>query len=295
MKENVARRPRFRRVLEFPKMRLTDRDKAILLAVSRYRFLTTSHFFSFVAGSRQNIARRLQRLYHAEFLDRPKAQLPLRYAGELSELVYSPTRKTHSHVAAEAGETDSGKECKSVSALFLAHSLSISDALISLERICRLRGTSFIPERDILAALAAKGTRHLGWRVTVREGADTETVGVVPDAAFAVERTDQSGGTRRWYFFLEVDRGTMPLHRKSLRQSSIHRKVLAYSKSRTSSVLKDKYGIPGFQVIFIARSRQRLEHIKEMCASASNGRGSSLFLFSTQDELRNGESPIAHQ
>lgn len=275
-------------------MRLTDRDKAILLAVSRYRFLTTSHILSLVPGSRQNIVRRLQRLYHAGFLDRPKAQLPLHYAGELSEFVYSPTRKTHSHVAAQIGETDSGKECKAVSTLFLAHSLSISDALIRFEADCRLSGTAFIPERDILAALAAKGTRHLGWRVTVREGADSETVGVVPDAAFAVERTDQSGGTRRWNFFLEADRGTMPLHRKSLRQSSIHRKVLAYSKSRASGVLKDKFGVPGFQVIFIARSKERLQHIKEVCEAESKGRESSLFLFVTQDELRNGGYQIDH-
>lgn len=273
-------------------MRLTDRDKAILLAVSRYRFLTTSHILSLVPGSRQNIVRRLQRLYHAGFLDRPRAQLPLRYAGELSEFVYSPTRKTLFHVAAESGETDSWGERKSVSSLFLAHSLSVSDALIRLEADCRLRGTIFIPERDILAAHPARIASRLAWRVTVREGADTESVGVIPDAAFAVERPDHSGMPRRWYFFLEADRGTMPLHRKSLRQSSINRKVLAYFKSRSSCVLKDKYGIPGFQVIFIARSKERLEHIKEACESESKGRGSSLFLFATQDELRHGDNPL---
>lgn len=275
-------------------MRLTDRDKAILLAVSLYRFLTTSHILSLVPGSRQNIVRRLQRLYHAGFLDRPRAQLPLRYAGELSELVYAPTRKTPTHVAVEGGETDSWGERKSVSSLFLAHSLSVSDALIRLEADCRLRGTSFIPERDILVAHPARNASRFAWRVTIREGADTESVGVIPDAAFAVDRMDHSGSPRRWYFFLEADRGTMPLHRKALCQSSIHRKVLAYSKSRTSCVLKDKYGIPGFKVIFIARSKERLEHIKAVCEAQSNGRVSSLFLFATQDELRNGGNPIAH-
>ncbi len=291
MTENVARRPRFRRVLDFPKMRLTDRDKAILLAVSRYRFLATSHILSLVPGSRQNIVRRLQRLYHAGFLDRPNAQLPLRYAGELSELVYSPTRKTLSHVTALPGETNSGR-VKSVSSLFLAHSLSISDALIRIELDCRLRGITFITERDLLAALAVESPKHVAWRVTIRAGADTENVGVIPDAAFAVERTDHSGGPRRWYFFLEADRGTMPLHRKSLRQSSIRRKVLAYSRSRSSRMLKDKYGIPGFQVIFIACSNERLEHIKEVCDAESKGHVSSLFLLATQEELRKGSNPL---
>ena len=275
-------------------MRLTDRDKAILFAVSRYRFLTTSHILSLVPGSHQNIVRRLQSLYHAGFLDRPKAQLPLRYAGELSEFVYSPTSKTNSHVAVESGETDSGKEYKSVSALFLAHSLAISDALICFEADCRLRGAVFISERDILASHPARNASRLARRVTIREGADTESVGVIPDAAFAIEQPDHSSRPRRWYFFIEADRGTMPLHRKSLRQSSIHRKVLAYSKTRSSCVLKDKYGIPGFQVIFIARSKERLKHIKEACEAESKGRASSLFLFATQDELRNGGNPITH-
>ena len=133
-------------------MRLTDRDKAILSAVSRYRFLATSHVLSLVPGSRQNIVRRLQCLYHAGFLDRPRAQLPLRYAGELSEFVYSPTRTTLSHLAAKAEETSSRREYKSVSSLFLAHALSISDALIRLEADCRSRGTAFISERDIIEA-----------------------------------------------------------------------------------------------------------------------------------------------
>lgn len=275
-------------------MRLTDRDKAILLAVSRYRFLATSHILSLVPGSRQNIVRRLQRLYHAGFLDRPRAQLPLRYAGEVSEFVYAPTRTTLSHLAAQAEETNSRRECKFVSSLFLAHAVSISDALIRLETDCRSRGAIFISEREIIAALPAKGVRRLAWRLSIRAEAEMEKVGVIPDAAFAVEQTDQSDGTRRLYFFLEADRGTMPLQRKSLRFSSIRRKALAYSRSRRSRLLKEKYGIPGFQVIFIAHSTERLEHIQEVCNAVTKGPRSPLFLFATQEELRDGNSPIAY-
>jgi len=86
----------------------------------------------------------------------------------------------------------------------------------------------------------------------------------------------------------------MPLQRKSLRLSSIRRKALAYSQSRSSRILKEKYGIPGFQVIFIAHSAERLEHIQEVCNATAKGRASSLFLFATTDGLRDGNSPIAY-
>jgi hypothetical protein len=276
----------------FSEIRLTDRDKAILSAVSRHRFLTSSHILSLVSGSRQNIVRRLQRLYHAGFLERPKAQLPLRYSRELSEFVYSPTRKTLSHLSAQVGETNSRGKSTPASSLFLAHSLSISEALIRIETDCRLRGIAFTAEGDILGAQTATGTKHLAWRVTIRAGDDTENVGVIPDSTFAIERPDHSGNQRRLYFFLETDRGTMPLHRRSLRQSSIYRKVLAYSRTRRSCILKDKYGILGFQVIFVARSKARLEHIKTLCEETGAKRGSSLFLFVTIEELRNDRNQI---
>ena len=130
MQKNVARRPRFKRVSDFQNMHLTDRDRAILVAVSRFRFLTTSQTLSLVSGSRQNIIRRLQRLYHAEFLDRPRAQLPLRFAGELAELVYAPTRKGVAQMAAPGEEAVWKKTYRPVSSLFLKNTPSLSTSIL---------------------------------------------------------------------------------------------------------------------------------------------------------------------
>jgi hypothetical protein len=115
-----------------------------------------------------------------------------------------------------------------------------------------------------------------------------EKIGVIPDAAFAIERQDNSSKFRR-FFFLEADRGTMPLCRKSLRLSSIRRKALAYSQSRRSRVLRDRFGIPGFQTLFVTRSRERLERMKETCKTAS-GRNPSIFLYATQDGLKRDDA-----
>ncbi len=293
MQQNVARRPRFKRVGDLPNIRLTTRDFAILSAIMRHRFLTTSHILSLVPGSRQNIIRRLQRLYHAGFIERPKAQLPLRFAGELSELVHSPTRKTVNHMATVEGTTVSGKEYRPVTSLFLSHALLVSEALISIEAGCRTNGTVLITEEEILRSVRnGKPLGRLAWRVSLKSGNTTEKVGLIPDAVFAIEQESSSGRRRRLIFFLEADRGTMPLYRKSLRLSSIRRKALAYTRSRKTRVLKDRFGMPGFQVIFVSRSRERLERIQQMCHETAGTCESSLFLYSTADELKNSISQV---
>ncbi len=289
MRENVARRPRFKRVTISEPIRLTDRDKAVLSAVRKHRILTTGLILSLVPGSKQNIVRRLQRLYHAGFLDRPRAQLALRYNGELFEFAYAPTRKGAALAASCEAGTSSQKEYKSVSALSIAHTLAVAEALISIETACKFSGIRFFDEEGILdSASGKKSSKRLQWRVTIKSGNDSEEVGIIPDAVFAMERKGDSGAPRRFYYFLEVDRGTMPLTRKSLAQSSIHRKTLAYSRSFKSGVLNRRFDIPGFKVLFVVRSKDRLERMREVCRTVQRG-GSSLFLFVTSDDLRHGD------
>jgi hypothetical protein len=287
MQQNVARRPRFKRVSDLPPISLTERDKAILSAVSRFRFLTTSHIHSLVSGSGQSISRRLQRLYHAGFLDRPIEQLPLRFSGDLSELVYAPTARIPALEIPRG--TVSGKRYGRISSLFLQHALSVSDALIAVELACRREGIAFTTEQEIVCL--ESGDRKLRWRVSVKSGRASQKIGVIPDAAFAIEQRNRSGKLQRFNYFLEVDRGTMPIWRKNIQLSSIHRKALAYSQTRRSKMLKDKFGMLGFQVLFITASKDRLERMKEVCSEGLHGHHASLFIFTTPDEFR--RDPLA--
>ncbi len=285
MEKNVARRPRFKRITLSEPIRLTDRDRAILSAVRKYRLLTTGLILSLVPGSRQNIVRRLQRLYHAGFLDRPKAQLALRYNGEIAEFVYAPTRKG---TAIVQDGTGSGKESRPVSALAISHTLAVAEALISIEQASRRGSVRFIEEEAILSTLHNEvSAKRLQWRVTIKSGKETEAVGVIPDGFFAVERVEDANAPRRFYYFLEVDRGTMPIMRKSLALSSIHRKVLAYSRSFKTGLLKKRFGIAGFKVLFVVRSKERMERMQEVCQQA-HGKESPLFLFTCPDQMREG-------
>src|SRR5476649_1300693 len=71
----MTRLPRFRRVPEAPTMRLTPRDLEILRHVARHRFLNSAQIAALTGGSAQQLLRRLQRLFHSGYLDRPRAQL----------------------------------------------------------------------------------------------------------------------------------------------------------------------------------------------------------------------------
>lgn len=282
MKKNVARRPRFKRITLSEPIRLTDRDKAILSAVRKHLLLTTGQILSLVPGSRQNIVRRLQRLYHAGFLDRPRAQLALRYSGEISEFVYAPTRKG---VALVEDATGSGKEFRPVSALVMSHTLAVAEALISIEQTSKRNGIRFLDEQAVLNTLRTESLpKRLQWRITIKSGKETEAVGVIPDGFFAVERAEDANAPRRFYYFLEVDRGTMPIMRKSLALSSIHRKALAYSRTFKTGLLKKRFGISGFKVLFVVRSKERMERMKEVCQQVYGKE--RLFLFICLDQMR---------
>lgn len=70
-----VRLPRFKRATEIPPIRLTGRDREIIRQVHRHRFLRSSHIVALIGGSSQQVSRRLQRLFHHGYLDRPRSQI----------------------------------------------------------------------------------------------------------------------------------------------------------------------------------------------------------------------------
>ena len=65
------RNPRFRRVDNFAPTEMTARDTEILRMVNRHRFLRSHQIAELLDGSREQVLRRLQRLYHHGYLERP--------------------------------------------------------------------------------------------------------------------------------------------------------------------------------------------------------------------------------
>src|SRR5215831_15202039 len=84
----AARRPRFRRA-EPPAFRLTDDDLAIVRLIEQHRFASSRQIAALIGRSVDRTNDRLSRLYHAGFIDRPKAQLDYYPSKGSSPIVYA--------------------------------------------------------------------------------------------------------------------------------------------------------------------------------------------------------------
>jgi hypothetical protein len=91
---------------------------------------------------------------------------------------------------------------------------------------------------------------------------------------------------QRVYFFLEADRGTMPVMRKSLTQTSFVRKLLAYQETWQQGIHRKHLGIPNFRVLTVTTNRERGEHLVAACRSLAAG--ARLFLFTDRERLGRG-------
>jgi DNA-binding Lrp family transcriptional regulator len=84
-----TRRPRFRRASEPPAFRLTDDDVHIVRQLARHRFLRSAHIAALVGRSLDRTNDRLLRLFHAGYIDRPRAQLDYYPTAGSSPIAYA--------------------------------------------------------------------------------------------------------------------------------------------------------------------------------------------------------------
>jgi Replication-relaxation len=147
-----------------------------------------------------------------------------------------------------------------------ACALLISDVMVAVESACRAQpGVRLILPDELFR-----------WKVNISGGSK---IGVIPDAVFGLE----SEGNASW-FFLEADRGTMPIQRGNLRQSSFYRKLLAYEATWAQNIHRTDLKIHRFRVLTVTTSPARLISLRKVCRALKRGHG--LFLFSDARSLR---------
>ncbi len=182
---------------------------------------------------------------------------------------------------------------RNLSRVFLHHTLAVAEIMVAFEVACRTReGVRFIPPEEILAE-APESTRRLRlpfrWQIEVRHGGKPCRLGVQPDGVFGLDFEDKPENRRRAFFFLEADRGTMPVARKGLAQTSFFRKLLTYQETSRQRLHRTHLGIPNFRVLTVTTGRERVRHLVEACRSLSRD-GLRLFLFSDREALRSKTS-----
>ena len=227
-------------------------------------------------GSRQQLLRRLQLLYHHRFLERPRCQIDYYHRSGSRTIAYGLGNKGASLLKRELGlpfHRLDWPDKNRVERLFLEHTLMVSDFMVRLELACRSRKDVRLLDVEDLETGDGKRRQPFQWKVDIGRG---QRCGVIPDRVFGLEFPVKPAGQNRIWYFLEADRGTMPVTRSRLDQSSYHRKLIAYQATWTQN-LHGTPGISRFRVLTVTTNADRLASMLEACRSLPRGHG--LFLF----------------
>ncbi len=268
MTDKQQRLPRFKRDPEAAgSFQITQRDLEILRHVSEHRFLRSDWLVKLVGGSRQQVLRRLNLLYHHGYLDRPRAQLDYFHEGGSKSLVYGLASRGAGRLRRDLDmpfhRMDWTTRNKHVGRLFLEHTLMISDFMIWLELQCRADGKRRIASFDELrqSGVFKAPSKHPGWRVPMPW---RKHFTLVPDKIFALEDSSVAKGRKRDFYSLEADTGTMPVSRYGSKCSSIEKKLRAYQSTVDSGVAHKLMGRSPFNILFLVNNLLRARHILEV-------------------------------
>lgn len=289
-----SRLPRFKRAAGVFPIQLTERDREVIRLVYRNRFLRSSHVIALAGGSSQQLLRRLQVLYHCGYLERPRAQIDYYHKGGSRHIVYGLGSKGAAVLKQEIGASfrnvSWGEKNRAVGRIFLEHALLVSDVMVAIEVACRQNGQiRLLTDEELLPSALGSKRSTFHWKVNVSKSV---ALGVIPDRVFGLEFQNKSGATDRCFFFLEADRGTMPVKRQGLTQTSFYRKLLAYEATWEQSIHQSHFGFHRFRVLTITSSPERVESLVTACSHLERGHG--LFLFSDRAVLEKPANVFDH-
>jgi len=221
-------------------------------------------------GSRQQVLRRLQRLFHHGYVERPRCQIDYYQSGS-HRIAYGLGNKGAAWLKRELSlqfhQLD-WKQKSRVGRLFLEHALLVSDIMVAVELACRNRKDIRLLSADDLRIPNMR--EPFQWKVDIGQ---RQKCGVIPDRVFGLE----ANGKQCWYF-LEADRDTMPITRSDLDRTSFQRKLLAYEATWSQNLHRTRFGWQRFRVLTVTTSRQRVQGIIEACQGLAHGHGLFLFL-----------------
>jgi len=294
---NLERKKRRKRFQRDPKvsLKLTDRDRDIIHWVYRHRFLSSEHIISLVKGSGQGISRRLNRLFHSGYLDRPKRQMVA--FGNNHYMVYGLGNKGANLLASEfdlpVETVDWSRKNRNAKEIFLEHTLMVSRILTTFRLACRKQKNIEFVEPEHLIKCRQKPptikTHALSWRVNVKKGEYHQkrffSFNMLPDSVFGL-RFKKNSVTRETYFFLEADRATMPVRRTNFYRSSFYKKMVGYVASYKNELFSEYFGFKKVRALTVTKSDERISNMIIVNKSLHNmGNGYNLFLFAKDNAI----------
>jgi hypothetical protein len=295
MATSPSRRPRFRRASEPLPFRLTESDIAIVRLLARHRFLRSTHIAALVSRSLDRVNDRLLRLFHAGYVDRPRAQLDHYPDSGSAPMVYALSNRGARLLAERDGSSFSSSEWsrknETAGRRFIEHQLEIMDFYVALQIGTRGRtDVTLIHPHELVAVFPEPSiaTRDpFALRVKLTEGGAVHDIGLVPDLAFGLRFPD---GSRRC-FLVEIDRGTMPVSRSDIHQTSFARKMRAYVTAHAVRLHERQFGWKAFRVLTVTTEQNRLRSMMDALHAipAPSAPSAGLFWFAVANGLRAGD------
>jgi Replication-relaxation len=289
-RKTPKRRPHFKRHNP-PVIQITEDDITMLRHLAKHRFLRTSDISRLLERPYKKIQERLSALFHNRYVDRPRQQLEFYSPNEAGNYVHA-LGNAGARLIAELDDTEAAKvdwtdKNRDATRPFIKHTLLIADVMVGLELATRNHPTIDLIEPRLILSRAPEDTQRMinpwKWRAQVPFLNNKHDVALVPDCVFGLDFTDVR---QRAYFFLEADRGTMPIARENLFQSSMQKKFLAYYYGHRAKHHTELYGIKNFRVLTVTTSIERTENMIANIKHITGGRGSDLFLFTHATPVR---------
>ena len=286
------RRPRFRRAAEPPAFRITEDDIAIVRLLARHRFLRSIHIAALVGRSLDRVNDRLLRLFHAGYLDRPRAQLDYYPTAGSAPYIYAladrGARLLVEHDGIEFANVEWSRRNREAGRPFIAHQIEVMDFYVALECAMRQReDLALLHPADLVAAFPNQSfapSNPFALHVSLTHEGIAHRIGVAPDLAFGLRFAD---GSRRC-FMVEIDRGTMPVERSDIRQTSFARKMHAYLTAYAKRLHERHFGWKAFRVLTVTTDERRMQTMIETLRAirVPHSPGAALFYFATRENLR---------
>lgn len=287
----INRRPQFKRSNPVA-MDVTADDIDIVRYVADHRFRRSSDIHRHLPQrSKKKLSARLRKLYDLGYLDRPAAQQHDRPNTGKPDIIHALGNQgarllseLDGVIVPKSNWTDKNR---SVGRPHIQHTLRIADLKDAVARLPHhVPNIQIISAADVLRAAPPSTTSHpkpWQWHAHVRlpDGSLRRTV-VVPDDVFGLDLIDER---KRFYFWVECDRRTMPVLRTSHQQTSVGRKFQAYLAGFQAGLHRTRYNIGNVRFLIITTSQKRIETMLQALAEIAGEAECNMFRFAHFQQL----------
>jgi hypothetical protein len=244
----------------------------------------------------KKIKERVGELFHCAYLDRPAGQRDYYRANAARPSYVYALGPRGAELLAEVlqiqmPKTDWLRANREINRPNIFHQLLISSTITAFKDALKDRtDIRFITPEEILSrAPAATRERANPWKLKAKVPTSKGLLvdlAAVPDAAWGIDFLQKR--IRYWYF-LEADKGSMPVWRSTLLgRTSMYGKFLAYQHSQIAGYPARALNIQNFRVLTVTTGPQRLANMIELIKDKENNiTRPNMFLFADTATLQN--------